>query len=65
MTKLTPEGALSRREFMQGGLAVTGAMMLPEVAGGESAAVSPTTKRPNLLFIYGEGQRADAHFVLE
>lgn len=50
-------GCPSRREFLQGGLAATGvavaASLLP-------AKAQPEEKRPNLLFIFGEGQRADA-----
>lgn len=50
-------GCPSRRDFLQGGLAATGvavaASLLP-------AKAQPEEKRPNLLFIFGEGQRADA-----
>ena len=43
---------------MQGSLAVAGTMLTPSVS--DMATAQPTAKRPNLLFIYGEGQRADA-----
>jgi arylsulfatase A-like enzyme len=48
----------NRRKFVQGGLAAAGAMLAPALA-----AQTPDTnagKKPNLIFIYGEGQRADA-----
>jgi arylsulfatase A-like enzyme len=49
----------SRREFVQKGLAATGAAVLgarPAEAGVQGVG----GKRPNLIFIYNEGQRADA-----
>ena len=49
----------TRREFMQGSLAVAGTMLATQVAV-PSAAAEPKTKRPNLIFFLGEGQRADA-----
>ncbi|WP_260703304.1 sulfatase family protein [Edaphobacter flagellatus] len=48
----------SRREFLQGSLAVGATLAsgaLPAIA-----APTPGQKRPNLIFFYGEGQRADA-----
>jgi arylsulfatase A-like enzyme len=48
----------TRREFMQGGVAVASTVLassLGRKAGAESAG-----KRPNLVFFLGEGQRADA-----
>ncbi len=50
--------ATNRREFIQGGVAVMGAMLTSSVPA--IAAAKPANKRPNLLFIYTEGQRADA-----
>ncbi len=58
MTINDTAGATSRRRFMQGSLAVAGTILVPSVS--DMAAAQPKTKRPNLLFIYGEGQRADA-----
>jgi arylsulfatase A-like enzyme len=52
-----PEGT-SRREFLQGGVAATGATLVSSIL--PSAIAQPQVKRPNLLFILGEGQRADA-----
>src|SRR5215472_2205888 len=48
---------LDRRTFLQTGLAVTGAALTSSIAPLKSSAQAP--KRPNLLFIYTEGQRAD------
>jgi arylsulfatase A-like enzyme len=45
----------TRREFLQGGLAVAGTL----AATGRGIAAETKTKRPNLLFIFGEGHRAD------
>jgi arylsulfatase A-like enzyme len=50
--------ATTRREFMQGGLAVAGSVLASSVPG--AAAAQTKTKRPNLVFFFGEGQRADA-----
>jgi len=48
----------TRREFLQSTLAaVAGSAMVPALAKAEG---SPKPKRPNLLFFFGEGQRADA-----
>jgi arylsulfatase A-like enzyme len=48
----------TRREFLQGSLAVAGTMA---TSSARALASEPAkTKRPNLLFIYTEGQRADA-----
>ncbi|MDR3718402.1 MAG: sulfatase-like hydrolase/transferase, partial [Bryobacteraceae bacterium] len=52
------ENATNRREFIQGGAAIMGTLLtgsVPAMAAGASKA-----KRPNLVFIYTEGQRADA-----
>lgn len=49
----------TRREFMQGGLAVAGILLTSQL--GEAAAAAETKpNRPNLIFFLGEGQRADA-----
>ena len=48
----------SRREFLQGGVAATGAALTASLLPQARAEIGD--KRPNLLFIYGEGQRADA-----
>ncbi len=51
---------LSRREFMQtAGLAATGTMLMPSVNALAEAAAAPKGKQPNIVFIYGEGHRAD------
>jgi arylsulfatase A-like enzyme len=47
----------TRREFLQGSLAVAGTMLAPQVS---RATGQPAAKRPNLVFFLGEGQRADA-----
>ncbi len=49
-------GGATRRDFLQGSLAVAGTML----AGAPVAGAQAAPKRPNLIFIYGEGQRADA-----
>ena len=51
-------GTTTRREFVQGGIAVAGTMLTSAMPG--LAAPGSNVKRPNLLFIYTEGQRADA-----
>jgi arylsulfatase A-like enzyme len=49
----------TRREVLQGSLAVAGSVLASSVA--PSALLAETgTKRPNLIFFLGEGQRADA-----
>jgi arylsulfatase A-like enzyme len=48
----------SRRDFVQGSLAVAGAMLTSPVAGAVEAQTK--AKQPNLVFFFGEGQRADA-----
>jgi arylsulfatase A-like enzyme len=47
----------TRREFLQASLAVAGTMLAPQVS---QAAQETKAKRPNLVFFFGEGQRADA-----
>lgn len=51
-------GTTTRRDFVQGSLAVAGTVLTSSLPG--VAAEQPKAKRPNLLFIYTEGQRADA-----
>jgi arylsulfatase A-like enzyme len=50
----------SRRDFLIGGAAVTGLALAPSIIPVADAQSSAGAKRPNLLFIYVEGQRADA-----
>jgi len=52
-------GEPTRREFLQGSLAVAGTLLTSQI-GGASAAAETKQKRPNLIFFLGEGQRADA-----
>jgi arylsulfatase A-like enzyme len=52
------ENATNRREFIQGGAAIMGTLLTSSVPA--MAAGAPKAKRPNLVFIYTEGQRADA-----
>jgi arylsulfatase A-like enzyme len=54
-------GTPSRRDFVQGSLAVAGTMLASSVPG--AAAPQTKAKRPNLLFIYTEGQRTDAQSI--
>jgi arylsulfatase A-like enzyme len=49
----------TRRELLQGSLAVAGAAVASSVAPAILHA-QPAVKRPNLVFFLGEGQRADA-----
>lgn len=56
----TKTDGLSRRDFMQAaGLAATGAMLMPNAHAVVEAAAAPKGKQPNIVFIYGEGHRAD------
>ena len=50
----------NRREFLQGSLAAVGVTMVASGTLSATAAPEPTKKRPNLVFFFGEGQRADA-----
>ena len=52
-------GGTSRREFLQGSLAVAGTVLTSGIASS-TAAAQAKPKRPNLVFFFGEGQRADA-----
>jgi len=49
----------TRREFLQGSLAVAGTLLASQVTGTKASAEAKP-KRPNLVFFFGEGQRADA-----
>jgi arylsulfatase A-like enzyme len=52
-------GGTTRREFVQGSLAIAGTALASSVAGA-TAVSQGKAKRPNLVFFLGEGQRADA-----
>lgn|SRR6187402_30063 len=49
----------TRRDFLQGSIAVAGAALASNVAA-PLAIAETKAKRPNLVFFFGEGQRADA-----
>ena len=49
----------TRREFLLGTLAASGVMLASKIGSAE-VAPQKQKKRPNLVFFYGEGQRADA-----
>lgn len=49
----------TRRDFLQGALAVAGTIATSGIATS-SASAQTKTKRPNLVYFLGEGQRADA-----
>ncbi|RZU41291.1 sulfatase family protein [Edaphobacter modestus] len=53
-------GEVSRRDFLQGSLAVAGAAAVSAVVAPPYAEAQTKQKRPNLVFFLGEGQRADA-----
>jgi arylsulfatase A-like enzyme len=52
-------GEKTRREFLQGSLAVTGGLLAPQL-GSSKAWGEAQPKRPNFVFFLGEGQRYDA-----
>ncbi len=52
-------GGATRRDFLEGSLAVAGGVLATSVAPSVLLA-QPTAMRPNLVFFLGEGQRADA-----
>lgn len=52
-------GGTTRRDFLEGSLAVAGTVFASSVSPSVLMA-EPDTKRPNLVFFLGEGQRADA-----
>ena len=49
----------SRRDFIRGTLAVAGTALTSGIAA-PAASAQAKPKRPNLVFLFGEGQRADA-----
>ena len=53
------QGKATRRDFLQGSLIVAGSLLASSVAPPDLLAESGT-KRPNLVYFLGEGQRADA-----
>jgi len=55
----SPTSGPTRRELLQGSLAVAGAAVASSLAPSMLHA-QPSAKRPNLVFFLGEGQRADA-----
>lgn len=55
----SPQGATSRRDFLQASLAIAGTAAVSTVAP-TLAGAQVKQKRPNLVFFLGEGQRADA-----
>ena len=57
-----PAGGASRREFLQASLAVAGTALTSGLPSS-SASAEPMPKRPNLVFFFGEGQRADASSI--
>src|ERR1700691_2307940 len=52
-------GGATRRDFLEGSLAVAGGVLAASVSPSALLA-QPKLKRPNLVFFLGEGQRADA-----
>jgi arylsulfatase A-like enzyme len=56
---LSTQSGPTRREVLQGSLALAGAAVASSVAPSALFAETPA-KRPNLVFFLGEGQRADA-----
>jgi arylsulfatase A-like enzyme len=59
MNATSAPGKATRRDFLQGSLGVVGSVLASSVASPDLLA-DPGTKRPNLVFFLGEGQRADA-----
>jgi arylsulfatase A-like enzyme len=57
--EISNSGGPTRREILQGSLAVAGSVLASSVAPPALLA-EPNMKRPNLVFFLGEGQRADA-----
>lgn len=52
-------GGTTRRDFLEGSLAVAGTVLASSVSSSVLMAEA-NVKRPNLIFFLGEGQRADA-----
>ncbi len=59
MNETSNHAGPTRREILQGSLAVAGSVLASSVAPPALLA-EPNMKRPNLVFFLGEGQRADA-----
>lgn len=59
-TRLEGKTEATRRDFLQGTLAVAGTLAASSVVGRPLALAQDKAKRPNLVFFFGEGQRADA-----
>ncbi len=59
MKLTTDSNEPTRREFLEGSIAVAGTMLAAS-SGGASAAAPTKPKRPNLVFFLGEGQRHNA-----
>jgi arylsulfatase A-like enzyme len=57
--EMSAQNDSTRREFLQGSLAMTGALLTGGM-GTNATAQEASAKRPNLVFFFGEGQRADA-----
>src|SRR6185312_14417454 len=53
------QGTATRRDFLQASLAIAGTAAVSTVAP-VLAGAQTKSKRPNLVFFLGEGQRADA-----
>ena len=58
MPESNPTDSKSRRDFLQTGVAALGASLATSLGRAQSQPASP--KRPNIVFFFGEGQRADA-----
>ena len=58
MTTRNTSTGPTRRAFMQSGLAAAGTLLAPSLASEAKAETS--SRRPNLVFFFGEGQRAEA-----
>jgi arylsulfatase A-like enzyme len=58
-SNLAPASGTTRRDFLEGTLAVAGTALTSSVSSSVLMA-EPNAKRPNLIFLLGEGQRADA-----
>ncbi len=53
-------GDATRRDFIQGALAVAGSLATTGITMAPALPAQTDSKRPNLVFFFGEGQRADA-----
>ncbi len=59
MNAAPANGGATRRDFLEGSLAVAGTVFASSLSSSVLMA-EPSKKRPNLVFFLGEGQRADA-----